>query len=70
MDTRDGRIYRAEQVAVMPAEDRAYMREMAHHPTPIQRATQRVGRNDSCPCGSRKKFKKCCLFSETIARNG
>ena len=20
-----------------------------------------VGRNDDCPCGSGKKFKKCCL---------
>jgi uncharacterized protein YecA (UPF0149 family) len=20
-----------------------------------------VGRNDECPCGSRKKFKKCCM---------
>ncbi|MBC8391880.1 MAG: SEC-C domain-containing protein, partial [Deltaproteobacteria bacterium] len=21
----------------------------------------KVGRNDPCPCGSGKKFKKCCL---------
>jgi uncharacterized protein YecA (UPF0149 family) len=21
---------------------------------------QRIGRNDLCPCGSGKKFKKCC----------
>ena len=20
-----------------------------------------IGRNDPCPCGSRKKYKKCCL---------
>jgi uncharacterized protein YecA (UPF0149 family) len=20
-----------------------------------------IGRNDSCPCGSGKKYKKCCL---------
>jgi uncharacterized protein YecA (UPF0149 family) len=26
---------------------------------PITRE-QRVGRNDPCPCGSGKKFKKCC----------
>jgi uncharacterized protein YecA (UPF0149 family) len=27
-----------------------------------QRETnQNVGRNDPCPCGSGKKFKKCCL---------
>ena len=22
---------------------------------------ERVGRNDPCPCGSGKKFKKCCM---------
>jgi hypothetical protein len=25
------------------------------------RATPKVGRNDPCPCGSGKKYKKCCL---------
>ena len=24
---------------------------------------QRIGRNDPCPCGSGKKYKKCCLGS-------
>ena len=24
------------------------------------RATTKIGRNDACPCGSGKKFKKCC----------
>ena len=26
----------------------------------IRRDTPKVGRNDPCPCGSGKKFKKCC----------
>jgi len=26
----------------------------------VVRATPKVGRNDPCPCGSGKKFKKCC----------
>lgn len=26
----------------------------------VQRETPKVGRNDPCPCGSGKKFKKCC----------
>lgn len=26
----------------------------------IKRAAPKVGRNDPCPCGSGKKFKKCC----------
>jgi len=28
---------------------------------PIINAEPKVGRNDSCPCGSGKKFKKCCM---------
>jgi hypothetical protein len=28
--------------------------------TTIQNDTARVGRNDPCPCGSGKKYKKCC----------
>lgn len=28
---------------------------------PIKNATPKVGRNDPCPCGSGKKYKKCCL---------
>ncbi|RKY21677.1 MAG: preprotein translocase subunit SecA [Planctomycetota bacterium] len=27
---------------------------------PIVRKTERVGRNDPCPCGSGKKYKRCC----------
>lgn len=29
-------------------------------PSEPQRASTKVGRNDPCPCGSGKKFKKCC----------
>ena len=28
---------------------------------PVRRSEPRVGRNDPCPCGSGKKYKKCCL---------
>jgi hypothetical protein len=28
---------------------------------PGQRTIEKVGRNESCPCGSGKKYKKCCL---------
>jgi len=27
---------------------------------PIQKAGGEVGRNDPCPCGSGKKYKRCC----------
>lgn len=28
---------------------------------PFQRTEEKIGRNDPCPCGSSKKYKKCCL---------
>ncbi len=33
--------------------------EPATAPAPAQRADNKVGRNDPCPCGSGKKYKKC-----------
>ncbi|WP_341702117.1 YchJ family metal-binding protein [Ferrovibrio sp.] len=29
-------------------------------PKPETRRTEKVGRNDPCPCGSGRKYKKCC----------
>ena len=34
--------------------------EIATH-SPVRRSEPRVGRNEPCPCGSGKKYKKCCL---------
>lgn len=30
-------------------------------PKPVTRPGSRIGRNDPCPCGSGKKYKKCCM---------
>jgi hypothetical protein len=35
--------------------------ELWDAPQPVVNPLRAVGRNDSCPCGSGKKFKKCCL---------
>lgn len=29
---------------------------------PVRRKTKKVGPNDPCPCGSGKKYKKCCML--------
>ena len=29
-------------------------------PQPVRQSAPKVGRNDPCPCGSGKKYKKCC----------
>lgn len=33
-----------------------------HHgsQSPLVRVQPKIGRNDLCPCGSGKKYKKCC----------
>jgi hypothetical protein len=30
--------------------------------------SQEIGRNDPCPCGSGKKYKKCCGSAKTAPR--
>ena len=27
---------------------------------PLKRRSEKIGRNDPCPCDSGRKFKKCC----------
>ena len=27
---------------------------------------EKAGRNDLCPCGSGKKYKKCCWFKDQV----
>ena len=36
------------------------MYKRTHH-TPVRSTARKVGRNDPCPCGSGKKYKKCCM---------
>jgi len=28
----------------------------------------KIGRNDPCPCGSGKKYKKCCLKKDELKK--
>jgi preprotein translocase subunit SecA len=47
----------AKEVAASGAPDKTVKRQ------PV-RATNKVGHNDPCPCGSGKKYKKCCMQKE------
>ena len=40
-------------------EDISDFEQLLHPPEPY-RAEEAIGRNQPCPCGSGKKFKKCC----------
>jgi hypothetical protein len=43
------------------AEEDAEMLLDDEPPQPVIRSSPKIGRNDPCPCGSGKKYKKCCL---------
>lgn len=53
----------ADVFASMMSSRMAAARPMAAMPQPA-RGPSTVGRNDPCPCGSGKKFKKCCGRNE------
>jgi uncharacterized protein len=36
-------------------------RQMALAPAQVAQESPKAGRNDPCPCGSGRKYKKCCL---------
>jgi len=71
MDTRTGDIYDEDEVfrieSLYPNKLAPYVKKMAMAPTPVQMLTKKVRRNDMCPCGSGKKFKKCCMFRNSPA---
>jgi len=65
MDTRDGTLILPDELKKimnhMDPEEAKHIKPMKLDPTPRQLRTKKIGRNDLCPCGSGKKFKKCCL---------
>jgi uncharacterized short protein YbdD (DUF466 family) len=55
--------YNSRLLARMPTPRPAFdppAASLAAPPTPVRRSEPKTGRNDPCPCGSGKKFKKCC----------
>ncbi|MCB1829147.1 MAG: UPF0149 family protein [Gammaproteobacteria bacterium] len=52
-----------KQAKIEPSVRRlyGYFREQLKPMNPVIRGVPKVGRNDSCPCGSGKKYKRCCL---------
>jgi len=59
MNTNDGIIHESHAAALRAGVPHTHI--MRINPTARQRERGKVGRNDPCPCGSGKKFKKCHL---------
>ena len=58
--------YKAEHLYTLPQWDGIYDEETRKRLTLEQKKArtivkgEKIGRNDPCPCGSGKKYKKCC----------
>lgn len=53
--------YETEKPKMEAIDVKEFMRKM--RTKPLVRDYLKIGRNDQCPCGSGKKYKKCCLAS-------
>ena len=53
----DGHAWGLYVTALQPA----YIRAVRGEVTQLARPGTKLGRNDPCPCGSGKKYKKCCM---------
>lgn len=60
----DGSLPQSQQNREQPNEEEAESEENERS-EPFTAGT-RVGRNDQCPCGSGKKYKKCCYQAEIV----
>ncbi len=60
--TQEGKTVAHHEVATFTKEDGNWFFVSGEPPKPktVVREAPKVGRNDPCPCGSGKKFKKCC----------
>src|SRR3546814_4414125 len=50
-------------------DDQEVENTFLHHPRehiPFRHSDVKVGRNDACPCGSGRKYKKCCGNSQQV----
>ena len=58
---RHGKEYVHHEIASFRREQGSWMYvEGRMNPKPPPRQVDKVGRNDPCPCGSGRKYKKCC----------
>ncbi len=61
---RRGRLANGEMLGKEIAAMReAFLESMSEKQKPVVRPSEKIGRNDPCPCGSGQKYKKCCMSS-------
>ncbi len=55
----EGREERRQRIPEPPRQQLSYSAPPKEAAQPVKRQQAKVGRNDPCPCGSGKKYKKC-----------
>ena len=68
MDTRTGELMSHEEM-IKRIEENPELEEFikpAPNVSNMMLKKMKVGRNQKCPCGSNKKFKKCCMIELLI----
>ncbi len=58
-----------ERARFIKSEGRWYFHSGKQLENTYRRASPKIGRNDPCPCGSGKKFKKCCQILNPQSSN-
>ena len=62
MHKETGEIKELAEILKMDIKEQEAWQEMQLPLTAKQKKRGKVGRNEPCPCGSGKKFKKCCIL--------
>ena len=58
---QNGRTRQLHERSRFVCQDGAWFYVDGDSPGPLSDTPAKIGRNEPCPCGSGKKFKKCCL---------
>ena len=61
LESEARRLQKEANILIAPQETYAHVEEY-----PSEKKKEEPGRNDRCPCGSGKKFKRCCLNRKRV----
>lgn len=56
-------VNKLKELVEFKKEERERIERAKHEPVTVVK----IGRNEPCPCGSGKKYKKCCLQNEATS---
>ena len=58
-------LYNIKEWETLLSKDKRREIKKAYRDSVVVVKKEKIGRNDPCPCGSGKKYKKCCMLKET-----